>query len=35
MIDTHVNENEYTEYSVPVIVNENAMYGTGNCQISK
>jgi len=29
MIDTHVNENEYTEYSVPVIVNENAMYGTG------
>ena len=29
MIDTHVNENEYIEYSVPVIVNENAMYGTG------
>ena len=29
MIDTHVNENKYTEYSVPVIVNENAMFGTG------
>ncbi len=29
MIDTHVNENSYTEYSVPVIVNENSMYGTG------
>ncbi len=29
MIDTHVNENGYTEYSVPVIVNEDSMYGTG------
>ena len=29
MIDTHINENEYTEYSVPVIVNEDSMYGTG------
>ena len=29
MIDTHINENNYTEYSVPVIVNENSMYGTG------
>ncbi len=29
MIDTHVNESGYTEYSVPVIVNENSMYGTG------
>ena len=29
MIDTHTNENNYTEYSVPVIVNENSMYGTG------
>ena len=29
MIDTHVNESGYTEYSVPVVVNENSMYGTG------
>ncbi len=29
MIDTHTNENGYIEYSVPVIVNENSMYGTG------
>ena len=29
MIDTHINESEYTEYSVPVIVNEESMYGTG------
>ncbi len=29
MIDVHVNENDYTEYSVPVIVNEKSMYGTG------
>ena len=29
MIDTHVNDSGYTEYSVPVIVNENSMYGTG------
>ncbi len=29
MIDIHTNENGYTEYSVPVIVNENSMYGTG------
>jgi seryl-tRNA synthetase len=29
MIDTHINENEYTEHSVPVIVNEDSMYGTG------
>ena len=29
MIDTHINESEYTEYSVPVIVNEDSMYGTG------
>ena len=29
MIDTHVNDSGYTEYSVPVIVNESSMYGTG------
>ncbi len=29
MIDTHINDSGYTEYSVPVIVNENTMYGTG------
>ena len=29
MLDTHVEENGYTEYSVPVIVNEKTMYGTG------
>ena len=29
MLDVHTNENGYTEYSVPVIVNENSMYGTG------
>ena len=29
MIDTHINESGYTEYSVPVIVNEDSMYGTG------
>ena len=29
MLDVHVEENEYTEYSVPVIVNEKSMYGTG------
>tara|TARA_B100000212_G_C27372689_1_gene533280 strand:+ start:1233 stop:2501 length:1269 start_codon:yes stop_codon:yes gene_type:complete len=29
MIDTHINDNGYSEYSVPVIVNENSMYGTG------
>ena len=29
MIDTHINESGYTEYSVPVIVNEKSMYGTG------
>tara|TARA_B100000886_G_scaffold196628_1_gene135533 strand:+ start:2481 stop:3749 length:1269 start_codon:yes stop_codon:yes gene_type:complete len=29
MIDIHTIENGYTEYSVPVIVNEESMYGTG------
>ena len=29
MLDVHTNENGYTEYSVPVIVNESSMYGTG------
>ncbi|MAW01630.1 MAG: serine--tRNA ligase [Candidatus Pelagibacter sp.] len=29
MIDTHTNENGYTEYSVPVIVNSESMYNTG------
>ena len=29
MLDTHINENDYTEFSVPVIVNEQSMYGTG------
>ncbi len=29
MIDVHTNENGYTEYSVPVIVNEDSMYNTG------
>ena len=29
MIDTHVNEFNYTEISPPLIVNENTMFGTG------
>ena len=29
MLDTHVNEFEYTEISPPLIVNENVMFGTG------
>ena len=29
MLDVHTQENGYKEYSVPVIVNEDAMYGTG------
>ena len=29
MLDIHTEENGYTEYSVPVIVNEKSMYGTG------
>ena len=29
MLDVHTEENGYTEYSVPVIVNEKSMYGTG------
>ena len=29
MIDTHINEFNYTEISPPLIVNENVMYGTG------
>ena len=29
MIDMHTTENGYTEYSVPVIVNEDSMYNTG------
>ena len=29
MIDIHINENGYTEYSVPVIVNSDSMYNTG------
>ena len=29
MLDVHTDENGYTEYSVPVIVNEKSMYGTG------
>ena len=29
MIDIHTNENGYTEYSVPVIVNSESMYNTG------
>jgi len=30
MLDTHTREFGYTECSVPVLVNPNAMYGTGN-----
>ena len=29
MIDTHVNKNNYSEISPPLIANENTMYGTG------
>jgi len=29
MLDVHTEENGYTEYSVPVIVNEKTMFGTG------
>ena len=29
MLDVHTEENGYTEYSVPVIVNEQTMFGTG------
>jgi len=29
MIDTHINEFEYTEISPPLIVNEDVMFGTG------
>jgi seryl-tRNA synthetase len=29
MIDTHINEFNYTEISPPLIVNENVMFGTG------
>jgi len=29
MIDTHVNESEYLEMNVPIIVNEESMFGTG------
>ena len=29
MLDTHVNEFEYTEISPPLIVNEDVMFGTG------
>ena len=29
MLDTHVNEFEYSEISPPLIVNEDAMFGTG------
>ncbi len=29
MLDIHVTENGYTEYSVPVIVNTNTLYNTG------
>ena len=29
MLDTHVNQFEYTEISPPLIVNENVMFGTG------
>ncbi len=30
MIDLHTREHGYTEYSVPLLVNSSAMYGTGN-----
>lgn len=30
MIDLHTREHGYTEYSVPLMVNSDAMYGTGN-----
>ena len=29
MLDTHVNEFNYTEISPPLIVNEDVMFGTG------
>ena len=29
MLDTHTQEHGYTELSVPLLVNENALYGTG------
>ena len=29
MLDTHVNEFDYTEISPPLIVNEDVMFGTG------